>query len=162
MASHLNTVIVPAAPEFKKHPILVLQHAITPYSEKEKASFARTKWFAKEGRGYNLLQSTKPQTLSYDMRTSPVALARICEKLHDWTDAYPWTDDQILEWVSIYQFSRAGSGAAHNIYYEITHTEPGPGSVTSEISKVYVPKVKLRLAYNPRELSVCPRLGVEH
>lgn len=39
--------------------------------------------------GYNILQSTKPQTLAYAIQDSPVALlAWIFEKLHDWTDSY--------------------------------------------------------------------------
>lgn len=39
--------------------------------------------------GYNAEQSTKPQTLTYVLNDSPVALlAWIYEKLHDWTDEY--------------------------------------------------------------------------
>lgn len=114
------------APEYTKNPILALQHKITSYSEREKAGLERSQWFTKEGSGYNLLQSTKPQTLSYALTDSPVALlAWIYEKLHDWTDGYQWSDDQILEWVSIYAFSNAGPGAAHRIYYEVMHSKDG-------------------------------------
>lgn len=50
-----------------------------------------------EGSGYRVLQTTKPQTLGYALQDSPVALlAWIYEKLHDWVDDYPWTDDEIL------------------------------------------------------------------
>lgn len=39
--------------------------------------------------GYNAEQSTIPQTLTYVLNDSPVALlAWIYEKLHDWTDEY--------------------------------------------------------------------------
>ncbi|RDW59626.1 hypothetical protein BP6252_12713 [Coleophoma cylindrospora] len=158
-ASHVNMIGIDSAPTFRKNPILALQHAVTPYSEAENVGFERAKWFSKEGRGYNLEQSTKPQTLAYALHDSPVALlAWIYEKLHDWTDSYPWTDDQILEWVSIYQFSRAGPGAAHNIYYEVAHTKPGPGSILRETLKEYIPKVKLGLAFNPKELVVPPKI----
>jgi hypothetical protein len=93
---------------------LSLQHSLKPYSEKDKAGFERSNWFSKEGFGYNFLQSTKPQTLAYALNDSPVALlAWIYEKLHDWTDGYPWSEEEILTWVSIYQFSRMGPGAAH-------------------------------------------------
>lgn len=104
-------------------------------------------------------QATKPQTLAYALNDSPVALlAWIYEKLHDWTDSYPWTDEQILEWVSIYQFSRAGPGAAHRIYYETIHAKPGPKSITRDKVHEYIGGgVKLGLAYNPKELSVLPK-----
>lgn len=132
----------------KRNPIYAFQHKTKSYTEKEKAGFARTQWFAKEGRGYFIEQSTKPQTLSYALNDSPVALlAWIYEKLHDWTDAFhkffpegsvsrsgssnsrfcfevywlvvAWTDEEILTWVSVYWFSRMGPGAAHRMYYEV-------------------------------------------
>jgi hypothetical protein len=91
-------------------------------------------------------QASKPQTLAYALNDSPVALlAWIYEKLHDWTDSYPWTDDEIFTWVSIYQFSRAGPGAAHRIYYEVTHTKPGPKTITRDQIENYIPNVKLGL-----------------
>jgi len=156
-ASHIN-MARGEKPTFSKHPILALQHALTPYSAKTKAGLARTLWFQKEGRGYYREQSTKPQTLAYALNDSPVALlAWIYEKLHDWTDSYPWTEDEIFTWVSIYQFSRAGAGAAHRIYYEVVHTIPGPRSVTREMVQTYIPTVKLGIAYNPKELSVLPK-----
>ncbi|KAH8805611.1 Alpha/Beta hydrolase protein [Xylogone sp. PMI_703] len=155
-ANHLN-MLRADPPTFTKHPLLALQHAITPYSAKDKEGFKRTEWFQKEGRGYFVEQATKPQTLSYALNDSPVALmAWIYEKLHDWTDSYPWTDDQIFTWVSIYQFSRAGPGAAHRIYYETTHTKPGPGTVTREDVQKYIGGVKLGMSYNPKELGVFP------
>lgn len=113
------------------------------------------------------MQSTKPQTLSYALRDSPVALlAWIYEKLHDWSDEYPWTDDEILTWISIYYFSRAGPGAAANIYYEVSHTpeskeEFGGKSCTYKSMLEYTPKVKLGLTYNPKELEIFPKLWGE-
>jgi hypothetical protein len=61
-------------PEYKKNPLLALQHAVTPYSESEKQGLKRNTWFAKEGSGYNLEQRTKPQTIGYALADSPVAL----------------------------------------------------------------------------------------
>ena len=116
--------------------------------------------------GYNILQSTKPQTLAYALQDSPVALlAWIYEKLHDWTDNYPWTDDEILTWISIYQFSRAGPGAAQRIYYEVQHTKKSsqtqgtPGtSFTREDAAGYIKSVKLGVTFNPKELVVLPKV----
>ncbi|KAI9650350.1 hypothetical protein NHQ30_000363 [Ciborinia camelliae] len=156
-ASHIN--MVPGQqPTFSKNPILALQHASTPYSSKERDGFARTQWFADEGRGYFFEQATKPQTLAYALQDSPVALlAWIVEKLHDWTDSYPWSDDEIFTWVSVYHFSRAGPGAAQRIYYEVMHTIPGPGNVTKDDIESYIGKVKLGLTFNPKEIFVLPK-----
>ena len=106
--------------------------------------------------GYNLEQSTKPQTLAYSLHDSPIGLlAWIYEKLHDWTDSYPWTDDEILTWVSIYYFSRAGPGAAHRIYYEVKHT-PANSACTYDALREYEPHVPIGLAYSPKDLYVAP------
>ncbi|KAK4635987.1 Putative epoxide hydrolase [Fulvia fulva] len=152
LASHINMVRA-SQPTYSKHPILALQTALTPYSEADKKGFARSQWFLNEGGGYRVLQATKPQTLGYALHDSPIALlAWIYEKLHDWTDEYPWTDDEILTWVSIYYFSTAGPAASARIYYEATHTSEIHRARTEE----WIPKVKLGLCYSPKELTVVP------
>lgn len=71
-----------------------------------------------------MLQSTQPQPIGFALGDSPVGLlAWMDEKLHDWTDAYPWTDDEIPTWVSIYWFSSAGPAASIRIYYEAQHPD---------------------------------------
>jgi hypothetical protein len=180
-ASHIN-FLRPKQPVYGKNPFLALQHSIQPYTEQEKNGLKRTAWFAKEGSGkcalasigptthsdagYNILQSTKPQTLAYALQDSPVALlAWIYEKLHDWTDNYPWTDEEILTWISIYQFSRAGPGAAQRIYYEVAHTKQSTHSLgipgrpfTREDTAGYIKSVKLGVTFNPKELVVLPKV----
>ncbi|MCJ1290298.1 hypothetical protein MMC34_001834 [Xylographa carneopallida] len=106
VASHIN---LPRGmkPSFFSNPILAIQHFLTPYSETEKKGLGRTQWFLQQGSGYRVLQGTKPQTLGYALADSPVGLlAWIYEKLHDWTDNYEWTPEEILTWVSIYIGSR--------------------------------------------------------
>lgn len=155
-ASHIN-MVRSFAPKWSKHPWLALQHALKPYSEKEKKGFARSQWFTQEGSGYNIEQRTKPQTIGYALADSPVALlAWIYEKLHDWTDGYPWTDEEILTWISIYQFSTAGPAANVRIYYEAMHA---PGKYMKDRERVmeWVPKVPLGLAFFPKELTVVPK-----
>lgn len=84
LASHIN-MIRASAPTLTTHPLLALQNALSPRSAKDKKGFERTNWFRDEGYGYNLEQSTKPQTIGYALQDSPVALlAWIYEKLHDW------------------------------------------------------------------------------
>ena len=91
--------------------------------------------------------------MGYSLADSPVGLLSwIYEKLHDWTDEYPWTDDEILTWVSIYQYSTAGPAASVRIYYESAH-DPGPDR---ETAAGYIPKVKLGLAYFPKEITIVP------
>jgi hypothetical protein len=94
-------------------------------TDREKAGLERSSWFREEGFGYNLLQCTRPQTAGCAITARPVGLlAWIYEKLHDWTDGYPWTDDEALTWISIYYFSPAGAAASQRIYYENTHRTP--------------------------------------
>ncbi|KAJ8068330.1 hypothetical protein OCU04_003892 [Sclerotinia nivalis] len=156
-AIHIN-MVTGKQPSFTKNPLLALQHATTPYSQTDRDGLARTKWFADEGRGYFLEQATRPQTLAYALHDSPTALlAWIYEKLHDWTDSYPWTDDEIFTWISIYYFSRAGPGAAHRIYYEVTHTTPGAGKITQGDIESFIAGPKLGLTFNPMELVLLPK-----
>ncbi|KAF4975211.1 hypothetical protein FZEAL_7968 [Fusarium zealandicum] len=154
VASHINFVRKTEPPSFSKTPWQYLLHALFPYAEHEKAGRARTDWFHQEGFGYNLEQSTKPSTLGFALADSPVALlAWIYEKLHDWTDDYPWTDDEILTWVSIYQFSKAGPAASIRIYYEARHAKVSQTAKGLE----YVPNVPLGLSYFPKDLVVPPK-----
>jgi pimeloyl-ACP methyl ester carboxylesterase len=154
LGSHIN-MIRASKPTFRKHPLLAIQHALKPYNDRENNGFARTEWFITEGSGYKSEQSTKPQTLGYGLHDSPVALlAWIYEKLHDWTDAYPWTDEEILTWASIYYYSTAGPAASLRIYYEVSHS-PSQG-VTRDRMQEWIDTVPLGLAHSPRELSVVP------
>ena len=152
-ASHIN-MVRGGKPGWTSHPILALQHATTSYSARDLDGFARTKWFVEEGSGYRFEQETKPQTLGYALADSPVGLlAWIYEKLHDWTDDYPWSDDEILTWVSIYWFSTAGPAASLRIYYEAVNAKGMHRIRTQQ----WVPHVKLGLAHFPKEISVVPK-----
>ncbi|KAF1972976.1 alpha/beta-hydrolase [Bimuria novae-zelandiae CBS 107.79] len=143
LASHIN-MIRAHPPSFTLQPALALQHALTPYSPAETTA-------------YRQLQATKPQTLAYAFASSPLALlAWIYEKLHDWTDAYPWTDDEVLTWVSVYYFSTAGPNAHIRIYYEAGHN-PTTLVPSRERASEWVDSVKLGLAHFPREITVVPR-----
>ncbi|CAG9939755.1 unnamed protein product [Clonostachys rosea f. rosea IK726] len=103
LATHINTVI--SSRPTLKTPLQYLLHAILPYSKEEKAGLARTAQFQVTGTGYSTEQGTKPSTLGLSLADSPLGLlAWIYEKLHDWSDAYPWTDDEVLTWISIYHY----------------------------------------------------------
>lgn len=145
-------------PSYFANPLLAVQHALLPYSPREKHGQKRSAWFQEEGRGYNLEQSTKPQTIGYALADSPAAcLSWIYEKLHDWADSYPWTDDEVCTWVSTYWFSVAGPAASARIYYEMTHNVDGRADkLGRDRLRSYSPGVKLGLSHFPMDLVVLP------
>ncbi|KAK6064579.1 epoxide hydrolase [Seiridium cupressi] len=162
-AQHLN--LSPATPPvLLKHPLLAIASTVKPWTKREKEGLARSQWFQKEGSGYNVLQGTKPQTVGYALNDSPVALLGwIYEKLHDWTDDYPWTDDEVLTWISIYWFSTAGPAASVRLYYESMHeekTEKGEkrssreGNMWTKMTRYQ--NVKVGLGRFPRDIVALP------
>jgi hypothetical protein len=92
-------------------------------------------------------------------------LAWIYEKLVDWTDAYPWTDDEVCTWMSIYWFSTAGPRAAHQLYYEVTHVKDPATFKEKEANGIWASDasdldawqdVKIGLAHFPRDVLSLP------
>ncbi|KAJ7082960.1 Alpha/Beta hydrolase protein [Mycena epipterygia] len=121
---------------------------------KEQAALERVKWFRSRGSGYSGQHSTQPQTLGYSLADSPVGLlAWIYEKLVCWTDNYPWDDDEVLTWISIFWFSRAGPAASIRIYFEAGNRD---------IAKVFSvteprPTIPLGLSHFPKDVVVLPK-----
>ncbi|KAH6679213.1 epoxide hydrolase [Halenospora varia] len=130
----------------------LIKHLLKMYTAAESEGLARSQEFQKTGMGYYQLQTTRPQTIGYLLADSPVGLlAWIYEKLRDWTDNYPWTDEEICTWVSMYWFSTAGPAASVRLYYESLRGE------FPTKSGGYVPHVKLGLAYFPKEIFRLPK-----
>ena len=88
------------------------QHILTIPPEKldkaeKKYLDSVTKWQMTEG-AYNVIQSTKPQTLAYGLNDSPVGLAAwLVEKFHGWSDCHGdiescYTKDELLTNITIY------------------------------------------------------------
>lgn len=152
-AFHTNSA-VPAEPTVESHPELYAKVQATQLSDFDKAGLERTAYFSQEGQGYYKQQSTKPQTIGYSLTDSPVGLLSwLYEKLHDWTDNYSWTDDEILTWVSIYYFSTAGPAASSYSYYIIEHSDPGAFAA----SQKYI-DVPLGIARFAKDLILLPKL----
>jgi pimeloyl-ACP methyl ester carboxylesterase len=88
------------------HHILTMSPDKLEKSEKKYLD-AINKWQMTEG-AYNMIQSTKPQTLAYGLNDSPVGLAGwIIEKFHNWSDCHGniescFTKDELLTNVTIY------------------------------------------------------------
>ena len=112
-------MVTPAEPTLTSNPTLFAQVQATPLSDFEKKGLARSQWFRERGFAYARLHATRPQTIGYSLTDSPVGLlAWIYEKLVQWTDKYPWTDDEVLTWISIYYFSNGGPAAPQRSYFE--------------------------------------------
>ncbi|KAH8077246.1 alpha/beta-hydrolase [Cristinia sonorae] len=138
-------------PTFATSPLLYLRYLVTPYSAKDTKGFQRNRVWDAEGKGYMLIQQTKPQTIGCFMEDSPMGLlAWIYEKLVAWSDDYPWTDDEVLAWVSIYWFSRAGPAASFKIYYEGYHNP--------SVSRPSRSTTPFGISYFPNELFYTPKL----
>lgn len=125
----------------------------------EQRGLERSRWFQQSGSGYMMVQSTKPQTLGYSLSDSPVALlAWIYEKLHDWTDSYPWSDEEICTWISIYWFSLAGPAASVRIYYEVLHQDdPADSRVSLLDAAAFNANVPMGISHCPMDVMVLPK-----
>ncbi|KAF8654603.1 hypothetical protein AX16_003516 [Volvariella volvacea WC 439] len=152
-AWHTNFPLAPP-PSLGTNPVNYISTALSSDTA-EKAAADRTEWYHNISSGYFKVQSTKPQTIGYALNDSPVALlAWIYEKLVDWTDGYPWEDDEVLDWISIYWFSRSGPAASVRIYYEVTQ---GDGSVFTMVVPTTIPT---GYSYFPKELVIQPKSWV--
>ncbi|KAH8990644.1 Alpha/Beta hydrolase protein [Lactarius hatsudake] len=148
-ASHTNSPIC-EPPTFFGSPIILLKYWITSFTSREREAASITQNFFKNGMGYYAEQTTKPQTIGYSLADSPVGLlAWIYEKLITWTDAYPWTDDEILTWVSIYWFSRAAA-ASVRIYYEL--------ALSGEVIVFPKTAVPVGLSFFPKDVVQFPKV----
>ncbi|KAJ7164217.1 Alpha/Beta hydrolase protein [Mycena filopes] len=146
-----------ALPSPFSQPLDFLGLLVKPFTTKEKAGLDRTQKYLSMGSGYITQQATKPQTLGYALADSPVGLlAWIYEKLVGWTDKYAWEDDEVLTWVSLFWFSRAGPTASLRIYFEV-----GQGNFdtlkASSLSCARSPSIPLGLSRFPKELLVLPK-----
>ncbi|KAI1384555.1 alpha/beta-hydrolase [Hypoxylon trugodes] len=154
LGSHVNFILA-QPPSVLKAPGLCLQYALGWYSAHEKAGLARTASFRGEGQGYARIQGSKPHTLGFGLADSPVALlAWVYEKLRDWTDDYPWTDEEVLTWVSVYAFSVAGADASSRIYYEETHRGASGADMGEAVR--WNGGVPLGISYFPKDVVVLP------
>jgi Predicted hydrolases or acyltransferases (alpha/beta hydrolase superfamily) len=104
-------------------------------AEQEFGQFIQ-QWWMSEG-AYNMIQSTKPQSLSYGLNDSPVGLAAwIVEKFHAWSDhngqiEKRFTKDELLTNIMIYWVTETISTSVR--YYadnaRVAYTAYGPKPV---------------------------------
>ncbi|GAT67139.1 epoxide hydrolase [Planomonospora sp. ID91781] len=125
--------------------------ALADLDEADRARLAHAQWFADDGLGWQKIQSTRPQTLSYGLTDSPIGqLAWIVEKFKEWTDSEKSPEDavdrdRLLTNVMIYWLT-ATAGSSAQLYYETTHltadfvrTWGGPWPLTMPVGVAVFP-----------------------
>ena len=118
----------------------------------------RGQWQQDEG-GYNHIQGTKPQTLSYGLNDSPLGLAAwIVEKYRSWSDCggdveRRFTKDELLTNVTIYWVTQT-IGSSVRMYYE---NERNPWAMSKD-KQVQTPTA---IAIFPGEISRPPQEWAE-
>ncbi|WP_053849637.1 epoxide hydrolase family protein [Streptomyces sp. NRRL B-24085] len=124
--------------------------------ERERALESWRRWSAwsREGTGYAVLHSTRPQTLAYALTDSPVGqLAWIVEKFQEWADSAELPEeavdrDRLLTNVMLYWLTGT-AGSAARIYYERAHATDGRAARPTEPSTA-----PTALAVFPAELQI--------
>ena len=145
-----------------------------PLTEDEDALVTqRDRWFMAEG-GYNHIQGTKPQTLSYGLNDSPAGLAAwIIEKYRTWSDCHGdiesrYTKDELLTIVTIYWVTNSIGPSVRmykenqSILWEMAENEkvPAPAGMAlfpQEISRP--PREWAERSYDVRRWQEMPRGG---
>jgi microsomal epoxide hydrolase len=124
-----------------------------PDNDAEQRSLQARARYSAELSGYAILQSTRPQTLSYALTDSPVGqLAWIAERFKDWTDSSRAPEDavdrdQMLTNVMLYWLTGT-AGSSARLYYETAHA-PGGWGAREEPTRV-----PTGVAVLPKELSL--------
>lgn len=85
----------------------------------ERAAAEAEQEFARSGRGYSALQSTRPQTIGYALTDSPAGQAAwIAEKYLAWTDGTSAVSrGALLDEISVYWFTASATSSAR-LYWE--------------------------------------------
>ncbi len=162
-ALHLNMVLA-LPPEGVDDPMAAA-------SDDEKARFANSQRFLKEGMGYYKIQATRPQTLGYALQDSPLGLcAWLTEKYRAWTDcdgeirnALSW--DQLLTIVSLYWYSNSITSSLRIYCEESRHGQPlkhiatPTGAVIYPRELVQPPRSWIAASYNLQHYRRQPRGG---
>ena len=111
-----------------------------------------------DGRGYQQIQGTKPQTLGYGLNDSPAGLAAwIVEKFHGWSDhdgdlESAFTRDELLTNITLYWVTETITSSTR-IYFESRNTPS-----TRPVDYVGVPTAA---AIFPKEITFTPRRWAE-
>jgi microsomal epoxide hydrolase len=144
MGLHLNTLATQPSGDPEEMKFL---------TDKERSFIESANRFRQQGSGYFMIQSSRPQTLSYGLTDSPAGLlAWIGEKFHEWSDQ-PIDRDQKLTNISVYWFTGTANSSAR-LYFEFGHS----GSSWGRVEPCTVPT---GVAVFPREIAPAIRRFAE-
>ena len=111
-----------------------VKHLVTPYTQREREGLANHSTFRTKGNGYLILQSTRPQTVGYSLADSPVGmLAWIYEKLVEWSDSYPWTDEEGASLVNLVGISVSRTLVSVDVGVDLLVFACGSSSVCEDL-----------------------------
>lgn len=102
-------------------------------TEAEQKRMGTIQTFMQDGFGFNMIMSTRPQTISVGLHDSPAAmLAWVVEKFKEWSDDAAelpedaFSRERILTEISLQWFT-ATSGSISQAYYDMMHDPSGWG-----------------------------------
>ncbi|KAK7461005.1 hypothetical protein VKT23_008932 [Stygiomarasmius scandens] len=148
---HINFIYT-RLPSPLRNPLTTAYLALRWFTPEEKKKLERMQSFLKSGLGYAQIQQTKPQTVSYGLLDSPIAmLAWIYEKLHDGSEPdYVWEHEAVITWTILYLL--AGSSWHARIYKE------GAASLEKDVYSQKVPsKVPFGFSSFPMDVGYVPQ-----
>jgi pimeloyl-ACP methyl ester carboxylesterase len=142
-------------------PLVLLQTLFSMpfWTKSEKLGLKNGQEYTTDGNAYYNMHMTRPQTVAYCLTDSPVALLGwIYEKLVHWTDDYPWTNDEVLTWISVYWFSTAGPGASVRTYFEAHDPSSEFGGGPTDQAHWASTNVPLGITQFPRDIVGIPKV----
>ena len=131
----------------------------------DKQMLASSASFRMYGIGYQNIQQTRPQTLSYGLTDSPVGLlAWVLEKVRDWSDCNGniesiYTKDKILTNVMIYWLTNS-IGSSMRLYYESQGVMKGTSKEMRVLSGQYITQ-PTACAQFPKDIYYGPKSWME-
>ena len=117
IAVHVNMIVGGPNRWYPFHFIGLIIWAIFQVYFRKDSMFNRMIWWHKEESGYQEIQGTKPQTLSYALTDSPLGmLAWIREKMEPLIDdEFVWSEEETITWAMV-RCLPASRGELCNLY----------------------------------------------
>lgn len=129
-------------------------------SAREKIAYERLLHFYRDGFGYAAMMNQSPQTISYGLADSPVAMAAYYyDKFAEWTDSdgepeKVLTFDEMLDAISLYWLTNTGASSSRS-YWEGAQAGGGP------FDAFVIPTLPVAVTVFPAEIYRAPRSWAE-